>query len=175
MTTTMDVTLDNFTEATGTRFRVSKLQAARIALTNLNNEGRQALVGLTIDQAADALDARNAKGKPFNWVEEALELIKRGWQDDMSLTREGALQEFIEDGGLERLKDRRPDIPDSVYLDPDLTVANFPEKVKAAIGVARRFRVSREQHVRVKDGSLTRDEALAEIVAAKRAASESEE
>lgn len=168
----MDLTLENFTERTGSRFRVSKLQAARIALTELSDEARQSLVGATIDQAADILGARNSKGNPLNWVETAIELVTQGWNDTMTLTREGAFQEFLSEGGLDRLQNRRPDIPDSVYLDPELTLSNFSDKVKEAIGVARRFRVSGEQYQRISAGELTREQALAEVIASKRAAAE---
>ncbi len=86
--------------------------------------------------------------------------------DAGTLTREGAFQEFLASGGLERLQgSRRPDVPLQVYQDPELTVDNFSEKVKALTGVARRFRVSREQRQRIKAGTLTREQALAEIVA----------
>lgn len=169
MTQTIDLTLENFTERTGVRFRVSKLQAARITLTELNDDSRQSLIGLSIDQVADALGARNKNGKPFNWVEEAVNLLASGWNTSMELTREGAFQEFLNDGGLQKLQNRRPEIPDSVYLDPDLTIDNFSDKVKAAIGVARRFRISRDQRARLKSGDLTRSQALAEVVAEKRA------
>lgn len=117
---TSDLTVDNFSESTGFRFRVSREQKARI--------------------------------------------------DANELTREGAFQEFLASGGLERLQGRPQDIPDSIYLDPDLTVENFASKVEAIIGKRRRFRVSREQKARVKAGELTRTDALAEIVSAKRAA-----
>jgi hypothetical protein len=163
MTTTLNLTIDNFTKETGLRFRVTKLQAARIALTELDDVSRQGLVGLSTDQVADNLSARNAKGKPFNWVETAVELLPN-WEDAMQLDREGAFREFLNDGGLERLQNRRPEIPDSVYLDPDLTLDNFPQKVEAAIGVACRFRMSRDQKTR----KISREDALAEIVAAKR-------
>ena len=120
MTTTMqDLTLDNFTERTGFRFRISREQKSRI--------------------------------------------------DVGSLTREGAFQEFLERGGLEELQKRsRPDIPDSVYLEDGLTLDNFAERVAAIVGVARRFRVSREQKTRIDGSTLTREGALAEVIAAKR-------
>jgi hypothetical protein len=165
MTETLDLTLDNFTDRTGSRFRVSKEQAARIALTDLSDEDRNALVGLSVDEAADRLGARGLKGKPLNWVEEALELLAHGWSDSMALSREGAFQEFLADGGLDKLEKRPPAIPDELYLDPELTVDNFPEKVEALIGRKRRFRVSREQHQRIKAGTLSREGALAETVA----------
>lgn len=120
-TTTQDLNIDNFTEVTGFRFRVSRNQKARI--------------------------------------------------DANTITREQAFQEFLERGGLEELQKRsRPEIPDSVYLEPGLTLENFSERVKASIGIERRFRVSRDQKNRIADGSLTREGALAEIVAAKIAA-----
>lgn len=169
MTTTMELTLENFMERTGVRFRVSKTQAARIALTGLSDDVRQSIVGRTKEDAADILEARNAKGKPLSWVESAIELVTQGWTDEMNLTREGAFQEFLADGGLDRVQNRVPDIPDEVYLDTELTLDNFASKVKAMIGVARRFRVSRDQHKRIKNGELTREQALAEIVAAKQA------
>jgi hypothetical protein len=166
----MNLNLQNFAERTGFRFRVSKLQAARIALTELSDGVRQSLVGRTTDEAADILGARNKKGKPLNWVEVAVDLVTEGWQSSMELTREGAFEEFINSGGLEKLQGRSPDIPDSVYLDPDLTLENFAEKVEAAIGVSRRFRVSQDQHERISRGELTREEALAETVEAKQEA-----
>ena len=88
--------------------------------------------------------------------------------DAGDLTREGAFQEFLESGGLERLQGRPISIPDSVYQDPNLTLENFAATVKVATGSPRRFRVSREQFARITDGSLTREQALAEDVAAKR-------
>ncbi|MCV0439834.1 MAG: hypothetical protein K5880_14495 [Hydrogenophaga sp.] len=115
----MDLTIENFTERTGFRFRISRDQKALI--------------------------------------------------DDGQLTREQAFAEFLAGGGLERLQGRRPEIPDSLYLEDGLTLENFSDRVEAAIGVSRRFRVSREQHARIKDGQLTREQALAEVVSAKRA------
>ena len=68
------------------------------------------------------------------------------------------------------MKGRRPEIPDSVYLDPTLTVENFSKKVKEATGVERRFRVSREQNAAIKAGTLTRQQALEAIIASKKKA-----
>jgi len=114
-TTQTDLTIDNFTERTGFRFRISREQKGRIAAG--------------------------------------------------TLTREGAFGEFLASDGLGRLqKSRRPDVPLEIYQDPDLTVDNFSEKVKTLTGIARRFRVSREQRQRIKAGTLTREQALAEIV-----------
>lgn len=119
-----DITLENFTEKTGRRFRVSRDQKQRI--------------------------------------------------DNGELTREQAFQEFIDNGGLEKPQAQVQDIPDSVYLDPDLNLKNFSDKVEAAIGVRRRFRVTSEQKSRIDEGKLTREEALAEIVTAATAAHEEE-
>ena len=119
-TSTDELTLENFTERTGFRFRISREQQAKI-------EGG-------------------------------------------SLTREQAFSEFLTGGGLERLQQRsKPEVPDSVYLEDGLTIENFSERVKAATGTARRFRVSREQAQRIENGSLTREQALVEIIALKKA------
>jgi len=115
-----DLTLNNFTERTGFRFRISKEQKARM--------------------------------------------------DAGTLTREQAFQEFLERGGLAELQKRsRPEIPDSVYLEDGLTLENFEERVAAAVGVARRFRVSQEQKERIDAGTLTRECALQEVIFEKRA------
>lgn len=119
MTSTMDLTIDNFTERTGFRFRISRDQKA-------------------------AIDAN-------------------------TLTREQAFAQFLADGGLKRLQARRPEIPDSIYLEDGLTLENFSQRSAAAIGVSRRFRVSRDQHALIKEGQLTREQALAEVISAKRA------
>ena len=86
-----------------------------------------------------------------------------------TLTREQAMQEFLANGGLERLKvSRRPDVPDEVFTDPTLTIANFSDKVKNLTGVSRRFRVTQEQRGRIAAGTLSREQALAEIVKQKK-------
>lgn len=115
-----ELTLNNFHEKTGFRFRVSNEQNARI--------------------------------------------------EAKTLTREQALAEFVAGGGLERLKPRKPDVPDSIYLSDGLTLENFSERVKGATGVARRFRMSREQCNRCEAGSLTREQALQEVIASVKAA-----
>lgn len=81
-----------------------------------------------------------------------------------TLTREQAFQEFINSGGVEKAQARKLEIPDSVYSDPTLTIDNFSEKVKTATGKARRFRMSREQFARHKAGTLTREQAFAEML-----------
>lgn len=171
-TDTINITLENFNSVTGSRFRVSKQQAARITLTDLSDEDRNSLVGLSAEDVANALHARNKNGKALNWVEEAVNLLNEGWNSSMELTREGALQEFISEGGLDKLKNRPPEIPLSVYLDAELTPDNFTQKVEEAIGVKRRFRMSQDQYARFKAGELTREQALAETVEAKRAEAE---
>lgn len=122
MTNTENLTIDNFTNQTGFRFRVSRDQKARI--------------------------------------------------DAGEITREQAFQEFLSSGGLERLESRLPEIPDSVYLDPTLTLENFSERVEAAIGVPRRFRVNQSQANRIALGDMTRAQALAEVVEQRRVANE---
>jgi hypothetical protein len=87
-----------------------------------------------------------------------------------TLTREQAFEEFLASGGVAKLKPRKPEIPDSVYLEDGLTTDNFSERVKAATGVARRFRMSREQCQRHANGLLTREQALQEVIASKKAA-----
>lgn len=119
VTTMSDLTIDNFNERTGFRFRISREQKLRI--------------------------------------------------EAGTLTREAAFAEFLSNGGLDRLQSgRRPEIPDEIFADPDLTVDNFSEKVKILTGIARRFRVSQEQNARIEAGTLTREQALAETVAAKK-------
>jgi hypothetical protein len=109
------LTLNNFHEATGHRFRVTKEQHARI------------LAG--------------------------------------EITREQALQEFIDGGGLKRMTEQRETIPSSVLLDPSLTVENFRERT------GRRFRRTKEQVSR----GISPQEALAEMVASAVAANQTEQ
>jgi hypothetical protein len=104
-------------------------------------------------------------GYRFRVNNEQNERIENG-----TLTREQAFAEFLASGGAAKLKPRKPEIPDSVYLSDGLTVDNFSEKVKEATGVSRRFRMSREQCKRHKDGVLTREQALQEVIASVKAA-----
>ena len=166
MATQQELNIDNFSESTGFRFRVTKEQAARIAVTDLLDPEREKLGKMTIAEAANFLKAKNTNDEPLSWVEEAIELAST-WEASMSLTREQAFDVFIRNGGLERLNGRRPEVPDSVYLDPTLTLENFSDKVKEATGVSRRFRVSREQNAAIKAGTLTRQQALSAIIAEK--------
>lgn len=114
-----DLTLENFHEKTGFRFRVSNEQHERI--------------------------------------------------ESGQLTREAAFAEFLASGAAAKLKPRKPEVPDSVYLEDGLTVDNFSERVQAATGVSRRFRMNREQCARHEAGTLTREQALQEVVAATKA------
>lgn len=86
-----------------------------------------------------------------------------------TLTREQAFEEFLAKGGVEKLKPRKPEIPDSVYLSDGLTLENFSERVKEATGVARRFRMSRAQSALATESKLTREQALAEVIASVKA------
>ena len=147
MNTTL--TLENFTQVTGHRFRASNKQKARMVLTPLSDNERAGIAASSLEEAADTLNAFNKAGKPLAWVEDAI-VVAQNWSADLALTREQAFEEFLDQNKLDQIKTRqRPDVPVSVYLDPDLTVDNFTEKVKAAIGVARRFRVSNPQKARM--------------------------
>jgi hypothetical protein len=116
-----DLTIDNFKERTGFRFRISKEQNARI-------EAGQ-------------------------------------------LTRDQAFQEFLNNGGFDKMKSRRFEIPENVYSDPTLTLDNFSERVHSATGRKHRFRMSREQSARFERGELTREQAFAEMLAQHRTVS----
>lgn len=116
---------------------------------------------------SDELTIENFHAKTgfrFRVSNEQFERIEAG-----TLTREAAFAEFLASGGVEKLKPRKPEVPDSVYLEDGLTVDNFSERVKAATGVVRRFRMSREQCKRRKDGLLTREQALQEVIASVKA------
>lgn len=104
------LTLSNFTEKTGLRFRITKAQKARI--------------------------------------------------DAGEMTRDDAFAEFVANGGPSRLSDRKPEVPLSVWLAPDLTLENFKDRT------GRRFRRLKDQVQR----GLSAQQAFEEIVAAKRAA-----
>lgn len=156
--------LDTFVETTGSRFRMTKEQTARVALTGLSVEARTRVATLSVEDAADFLKARSPKGKPLGWVEKAVEFAKN-WRDDMSLSRERAFEEFLSAGGLEKVKNKKPEVPAAVWLDPELTIENFEDKTFKATGHKIRFRILKDQTER----KLSRAEALAEIVARKRA------
>lgn len=160
-TSTSPLTIDNFTKTTGFRFRVTKEQAARIAVTDLLPPERVKLSTMSVEEAEKFLKTDSS------WVKDAIN-VAATWDDSMALTREQAFDMFINSNGLERLQTRRPEIPDSVYLDPDLTLENFSAKVKQATGVDTRFRVSREQNEAIKNKTLTREQALAAFIASKK-------
>lgn len=156
--------LDNFIQETGSRFRMTKEQTARVALTGLSVEDRARVATLSVDDAAAFFKAVSPKGKPLGWVKRAVELAGN-WRDELSLGREAAFQEFIASGGLTKIKERKPEVPLAVWTDPELTIENFEEKTFKATGHKIRFRILKEQTAR----NLSRTEALAEIVALKRA------
>jgi len=161
---TTEYTLDEFKKQSGSRFRMTKTQTARVVLTGLSDEDRQRVAGMDNEQAADFFKARSSKGNPLGWVKEAVSLAG-SWTESMSLTRDGAFQEFLTNDGPNRLRDRKPNVPVSVWLDPELTLQNFEEKTLAATGHKIRFRIRKDQTQR----GLSREEALAEIVAQVRA------
>lgn len=163
MTDTTDITLENFTEATGARFRVTKTQAARIAVTALSDEDRARLATLNETEAASLLRATDKNDRPLRWVTIAIELASN-WSDDQALTREGAFQEFVANGGLENRRPTRDPIPLSVFQAADLTPENFSDRVEAAVGYRGRFRLTSDQAARIEAGNLTKEEAFAEFV-----------
>jgi hypothetical protein len=71
------------------------------------------------------------------------------------ITREDALRERFASGLDEFVK---KSIPDSVWLDPELSLANYSEKT------GRRFRMTREQTTR----NIGREAAFQEILSEKR-------
>jgi hypothetical protein len=120
-TSTENLTLENFYEKTGLRFKVTKEQQARISAGEL--------------------------------------------------TREQALQEFVNSSALEKAlsrkaaTDSRPDIPDEVFVDPDLNLSNYREKVAQYGGpTSARFRRTKDQISR----GLEPEEAFAEFLEQKR-------
>lgn len=166
MTLTDDLTIENFTQKTGHRFRMTKLQTARVALTKLEPEKIARVATMSLQDAADFLNAKNTKnGKPLGWVEEAVKLAD-GWDGSQALTREQAFQEFLTEDGPERLKNRKPELPLSFWLDPELSLDNFTEKAFALVGDKRRFRRPKEH----KNSGLSREESFVKTVADKRTA-----
>lgn len=108
---------------------------------------------------------RTRTGFRFRVSNEQNERIEAG-----TLTREQAFAEFLASDGAAKLKPRKPEVPDSVYLSDGLTLENFSERVKSATGMARRFRMNREQCARNEQGLLTREQALIEVIASVKAA-----
>lgn len=98
-------------------------------------------------------------GRRFRVTTEQAARIEAG-----TLTREVAFQEFLAAGGLEKVIPRKQQIPDEFYLQEGLTADNFSERLLAQTGIVRRFRISKDK------AGLTRDQALQEIIAAKKAA-----
>lgn len=163
-TTTQDqLTLENFRKQTGYRFRVTNEQQARIFLTSLSDEKRAFLHNAVAHVVAQLAEKTNKNGNPFKWMELVGEMAVN-WNDSMALTREQAFQAFLEDGGPDRLKNRKPDVPISVYQDPTLTLENFSAKVEAATGAKRRFRLPRNLAKRVEAKEITREQGFQETV-----------
>lgn len=162
--TTQEYTLNNFVQESGTRFRMTKEQTARVTITDLSVEDRNRVAAMTVEEAADFFNARSSNGKPLGWVEKAV-VFANAWFDHLSLNRDGAFQEFLTNDGPKRLTERKPEVPVSVWLDAELTLDNFEEKTFAATGFKIRFRIRKDQTQR----SMSREEALAEVVAQVRA------
>jgi hypothetical protein len=87
--------------------------------------------------------------------------------DAGEITREQAFEEFRDNGGVDRRINagktptrRYPAIPASFWLDPELTLDNYAEKIAEATGIPRRFRVPRN----LQGQDLTREEAFARVV-----------
>jgi hypothetical protein len=169
MDTVQDITLENFKERTGARFRMTEEQRARVVLTGFSDEQRATLASLS-DIESELADFFNEK-KYRKWMGKAHGLAGQ-WTAELELNREGAFREFVEQGGLERVRTRQPVIPLSVWVDPDLTLENFAAKVQEATGVAnRKFRRLKEHFAR-NNSQLERDltpaEALLDVISRKR-------
>jgi hypothetical protein len=166
MTTAQDtLTLDNFRELTGHKFRVTNSQQARIFLTRLPDYERIALGGANAQRVAEIA----GKTTPSKWMELVGDFATK-WNDDPSLplTREQAFQEFLSGNGPDRIKNSKPDVPLSVYQDPNLTLENFSSKVEAAIGVKRRFRLPQDIAKRVANKEITREDGFQETIRRKK-------
>jgi hypothetical protein len=123
------------------------------------------VANFTVEEASVFFGVKpNSKGKVTGWVKKAVELAKN-WTDASQLTREGAFQEFVDKGLVTKISERKPEIPTSVWLEPGLTLENFEERVFKATNHRIRFRILAEQ----KERNLTREQALGEIIALKRA------
>lgn len=154
------LTEDNFRAETGFRFRVTNPQKARIELAKLDDAARQRVAaGMSRDELATLFGEKEFR----NWMK-LVQDEADGWTDERSLTRAGAFQQFLMEGGLEKLRGRKQEVPLTVWLDAELTVETFSDKVEAATGEVRRFRRLKIQ----KERGLSREQALAEVVAQKR-------
>jgi hypothetical protein len=167
-TTEQELNLGNFREQKGVRFRTTNPQQARIVLTGLSPEQRAALAGLSAGEVAVALNKHNAKGQPFRWMALVGELAAN-WSSESELTREKAFEEFVASGGVQALDDRKPPVPDSVYLEEGLTLENYQDRVLAATGVRRRFRLSTDLSEKVRNKTMTREQAFQETISRVRA------
>lgn len=170
--------VDNFTAETGKRFRVNNFQKARIEITKLDDAQRTELESIVNNRDQGGVFPHDIAtffglSEMARWINNVADVINN-WSEEMPLTREGAFQEFMDAKGLDRLQNQKPDVPEKVFLDEGLTLDNFEDKVFEAIGVKRRFRVSRDQHARIDNGDLTREEAFLETVAQVRAKQQTE-
>jgi hypothetical protein len=94
--------LENFIQETGSRFRMTKDQTARVALTTLSVEDRASVAAMSVEDAAAFFKAVSPKGKPLGWVKKAVELAGN-WRDELTLTRPAAFQEFLASRAGQRL------------------------------------------------------------------------
>lgn len=98
-------------------------------------------------------------GSRFRMTQDQIRRVAAG-----EITRQQAFEEFIANGGQKPRKPKAVEIPISVYLDESLTIDNFSDKVFAATGENRRFRINAAQRAR----GLTREQAFQEVVDQKR-------
>jgi hypothetical protein len=157
--------IKTFTKETGFRFRVTKEQKARIELSKLSDAERTQAVTATPEELQTLFGLK----EHHKWLD-LVSAFAAKWEATLVLSREAAYEQFRQEQGLERLRGRKPSIPDEIFLQEGLTLENFSERLEALIGVKRRFRLSRSLAQRVVQKELTRDQAFAETVAAKRAA-----
>jgi hypothetical protein len=154
-----------FTKETGFRFRVTKEQKARIELSKLSDTERAQAINASSEQLQTLFGLK----EHHKWLSLVPALVAK-WDATLVLSREAAYEQFRQERGLERLQGRKPSIPDEIFLQDGLTLENFSERLESLIGVKRRFRLARSLAQRVENKELTRQQAFAETVAAKRAA-----
>lgn len=94
-------------------------------------------------------------------------------QKSRGISREEALQEWVAAGGMDQKPKKYETLDDSIFQDERFTLENFTSLIEELTGQAgRRFRVSPDQRDRITAGDLTREEAFAEFLAAKRQTNE---
>jgi hypothetical protein len=145
-----------------TRFRLTDGQKARVEITKLSEDARNSLVNMNDNLEIAALFQLKNPSRWFNEIQGLLE----NWNSDLELTREQAYQEFVDNGGPQRVESNKSksEIPLSLYLDDTLTIDNFNERATEATGSNRHFRLTSEQKTRVESGDLTREQAFQETV-----------